>query len=158
MSDEANAAPRISPRTGLPIIPKGPPRPTGRCGERPSAALVRAAEQFNAGQYWEAHETLEELWRHEEDPVRSLYQGILLVGVGLHHLLRGNYHGATTKLQAGLERLAPYEPACQGVDVARLRAEAGRCLATVQEAGPRDIGAVDGTLLPRISLEPAAHL
>lgn len=156
MSDDANSAPRTSPRTGLPIIPKGPPRPTRRCGEAPPAALVRAAEQFNAGHYWETHETLEELWRHEEDPVRSLYQGILLLAVGLHHLLRGNYHGATTKLEAGLERLEPYAPLCQGVDVARLRADAGRCLGVVREAGPRGIVTLDWALLPRIRLEPPA--
>src|SRR5690349_10292156 len=143
MSDEPDAVRRISPRTGLPIIAKGPPRPTGRCGEGPPEELVRAVEQFNAGQYWETHETLEELWRHEEDPVRSLYQGILLVAVGLHHLLRGNYHGATAKLGAGLERLVPYAPVCQGVDVAGLMADARRCLVTVREAGPQCIGSVD---------------
>jgi hypothetical protein len=40
--------------------------------------------------------------------------------------------------------------------VARLRAEAGRCLAALREAGPHGIAAVDRTLLPRIGLEPSA--
>jgi hypothetical protein len=134
----------------------------------PPAGLLRAIEQFNRAEFWDAHETLEELWRHEEDAVRSLYQGILLVGVGLHHLLRGNYRGARTKLRAGMERLAPYGPVCQGVEVAGLLAATERCYAALPEERPRkgpagagdDASAegvsivVDRALIPRIALAP----
>src|ERR687887_667826 len=77
------AIPR-SPRTGLPLIPKGAGRRTCRCDEAAPALLRTGIAQFNNGDYWECHETLEELWRGEPDPVRYLYQGILLAGVGLH--------------------------------------------------------------------------
>ena len=157
MSETSRSTPHVSPRTGLPIIPKGPPLPTGRCGESPPAALLRAVKQFNAREYWEAHETLEGLWRGEADPVRSLYQGVLLVGVGLHHLLRGNYHGATVKLRAGLQRLAPYQPTCQGLDVADLIAAATRCQAALEEAGPDGIAGLPDHLLPHIVLVPTVR-
>lgn len=123
---------RVSARTGRPIIPREPPRRGERCGERAPSALVRGIAQFNHGDYWDCHETLEDLWRDETDPVRYLYQGVLLIGVGLYHLGRGNRHGATTKLRAGVAMLAPYEPSCQGLDVTGLRRTAVVVLAHIE--------------------------
>lgn len=113
----ARAVIRRSPRTGLPIIAKDPPERSSRCGGRPPAELLAGIAQFNAGDYWRCHETLETLWRNEPDPIRSLYQGILLVGVGCHHLQRGNTKGALTKLRDGVFRLHPFRPQCIQVDV-----------------------------------------
>jgi len=127
-----------------------------RCADPPPPALLEGIAEFNAGRYWEQHETLEALWRLEADDVRYLYQGILLVGVGLHHLLRRNYHGATRKLAHGLALLRPFEPTCHGVDVARLVLEARRCLDRVEELGPGRLDGFDPALLPQIQLQPAA--
>jgi len=124
----------LSARTGRPIIPREPARRGERCGEGAPSALVQGVALFNAGRYWDCHEILEDLWRDEPDPVRYLYQGILLVGVGLYHLERSNRHGALTKLRAGLALLAPYEPSCQGVDVAALRRAAAAVLDLVEVA------------------------
>jgi len=151
---------RETNQTPLPIIRKEPPRRSARCGETPPPGLLAGIEQFNAGAYWECHETLEELWRVEPDPVRYLYQGILQVGVGFYHLRRGNYRGAVNKLTSGLAYLAPSEPACLGVDVARLRSESGSVLAAVVALGPARLAEYDASDLPRVWLvgEPvAAH-
>jgi predicted metal-dependent hydrolase len=43
---------------------------------------------FNAGQYWKAHEALEEAWMDETGEVRHLYRGILQVGVTYLHVER----------------------------------------------------------------------
>ena len=144
-----------APEAPLPIIKKEPPRRSARCGEPPPPALLAGIAQFNAGEYWECHETLEDLWRVEPDTIRYLYQGILQVGVGFYHLRRGNYRGAVNKLSSGLAYLAPSEPACLGVDVARLRAEAGVILAQLQRLGPERIGEVDCSALPTVRLVPA---
>src|SRR5437764_12321658 len=93
------AIPR-SPRTGLPLIPKGAGRRTCRCDEAAPALLRAGVAQFNRGDYWECQETLEELWRGEADPVRYLYQGILLAGVRLPHLTRGGCRGTLSKRRA----------------------------------------------------------
>ncbi len=111
---------RISSKTGLPIIPKLPPAPSSRCGDAPPPKLRQGIALFNAGDYFACHEVLEELWRGETDPIRSLYQGILLVGVGYLHLERGNKRGALAKFSQGVDRLLPFVPSCQGVDVAAL--------------------------------------
>ncbi len=136
----------------LPIIRKEPPRRSARCAEAPPPGLLAGIAQFNAGEYWACHETLEDLWRPEPDHIRYLYQGLLQVGVGFYHLRRGNYRGAVNKLAGGLAYLAPTSPECLGVDVARLRAEAGAVLAAVRALGPERFGTLDVTDLPRIWL------
>ena len=132
MANEEDTLIRRSPRTGLPLIPKRPPEPSRRCGEAPPPALLTGIAQFNAGQFWHCHETLEVLWRGEADPIRSLYQGILLIGVGYYHLERANVRGAVTKLEQGLARLAPFRPSCLGVDVDDLAGAVERALAVLR--------------------------
>lgn len=136
----------------LPIIRKEPPRRSARCGEAPPPALLAGIAQFNAGEYWECHETLEDLWRIEPDHIRYLYQGILQVGVGFYHLRRGNWRGAVNKLRSGLAYLAPSAPGCMGVDIARLSAEASAILAELDRLGPARLGEYDAGSLPTVHL------
>ncbi|MGI8915161.1 MAG: DUF309 domain-containing protein [Chloroflexota bacterium] len=111
---------RRSPRTGLPLIPKTLPQRSTRCRDVPPAELIAGIAQFNVGEYWHCHETLEALWRSEPDPIRFLYQGILLIGVGFYHLQRGNARGALVKLRQGVACLEPFRPACMGIAVEEL--------------------------------------
>lgn len=139
---------REAPGPPPPIVKKEPPRRSARCAEHPPPGLLAGIAQFNAGQYWECHETLEDLWRPEADHIRYLYQGILQVGVGFYHLRRGNYRGAVNKLRGGLAYLAPSAPVCLGIDVARLRAETGAVLAAVEAAGPHQVSNGNTRVLP----------
>ena len=88
--------------------------------EPPSSALLHGIEQFNRGEYWECHETLERLWVAEAREVRDLYQGILQVGVAFHHLKNNNFPGAIKMLRRGLPRLRGLPEVCQGVHVLEL--------------------------------------
>lgn len=146
--------PRRNPYAGSPVPPKRRPGPgaAARCRERPPADLLKGIEEFNRGLFFEQHETLEGLWRAERDEIRYLYQGILVVGVGCYHLLRGNFHGATAKLRLGVELLQPYRPSCQTVDVAGLIADAERLLAEVESLGRERVGDFDRTLIPKVRL------
>lgn len=130
------------------------PYSRARCDLAAPAALLAGIEELNRGLYFEQHETLEALWLAEPDDVRYLYQGILLVGVGLYHLEHGNRVGAKSKLHRGLECLEWFRPACQGVDVERLLAEASRLLAAVEALGPAAPMDVDRALYPRVWLLP----
>ncbi len=134
------------------IIRKEPPRRSSRCDAGPPPGLVAGIDQFNRGEFWECHETLEEIWRREPDPIRYLYQGILQIGVGFYHLRRANRRGAVNKLRGGLALLAPSAPVCLGVDVARLRAEAAAVLARVEVLGPADLTDYDAGDLPLVHL------
>lgn len=104
------------------------------CGRDAPAGWTDGLDQLDSGSYWECHETLEELWREEPSDLRYLYQGVLLVAVGLLHLERGNRHGAVMKLESGTELLRRFEPECLGLDVRSLRTEAERCLDTLRES------------------------
>lgn len=128
------------------------PYSAARCGEPPPPELLEGIHQFNAGEFFDQHETLETLWRATEDDVRYLYQGILLVGVGFYHLGRGNHHGAEAKLAAGIEMLGWFAPTCQSVDVADLIAGAERCLVSVRELGPERLGELDRSTIPQARL------
>jgi predicted metal-dependent hydrolase len=120
------------------------------CEDSPSPELLRAVDQFNQRAYFECHETLEALWLAERGTIRQLYQGILQVGVGFLHLMRGNYAGATGVLANGLARLEPFGPVCLGLDIAGLRAEATRCQAELSRLGPAGLKGFDLGLLPEI--------
>lgn len=138
------------------------------CNEPPPPGLIAGVRQFNDGQYFECHETLEALWKAERRPLRQLYQGVLQIGVALLHLERGNQRGAVRLLERGLNHLRWFTPACQGVDVMTLIADAEACLVAVKSIGSEQAGApglplfppkgeragVSGRLTPRLQMIP----
>lgn len=124
------------------------------CDDPPPPELTRAIEQFNAGELFEQHETLEVLWRATSDPVRDLYHGILQIGVGLHHWSNGNFHGATVLLAEGIGRLQPLPPSCQGVEVAALIGEASALREELLRLGPERMGERDARHALRVRHRP----
>jgi hypothetical protein len=120
------------------------------CREPPPPLLIEGLALFNAGEFFEQHETLETLWRAEPRPVRAVYQGILQIGVAFHHLRRGNHHGTVVLLERGLRRIGPFRPVCHGVDVERLHREASAALDAVRALGPAGLEAFDWQLAPRV--------
>ena len=122
------------------------------CEEAPPCELVDAIAQFNRGEFFEQHETLELLWRAEPRDIRYLYQGILQIGVAFHHLRRLNHHGTVYMLTRGPRYLAPFAPRCQGVDVAALLRDAAAALQAVERLGPARLAEFDWKLVPRVRL------
>ena len=127
-----------------------PPDP---CRAPPPTALYAGIAEFNAGAYFACHETLEAIWMREPGPIRRLYQGILQVGVGFYHLRNGNYRGTLNLLGSAQGYLADFDPACLGVDVARLRADAAAVRAAVLALGPADFGRFDLATLPQVHFD-----
>ena len=125
---------------------------TSLCQSEAPRELLEGIELFNRGEYYECHEVLEDLWRAEPRPIRALYQGILQIGVALHHLRRGNWRGAVKLLTAGTEKVARFQPCCLGVDTAALLVAARACLGQLQSLGPEGTGAFDWSLVPRIDV------
>jgi hypothetical protein len=144
------------PRLRIQVAPDWQQRPHATCADAPPARLLRGIEQFNQGEYFECHETLEALWNDEPGPVRTLYKGILQVGVGCYHLLRGNYRGALIKLESGAAYLDAFAPRCSGVEVEALIAAARRLRAELVALGPERFAAVDRALLPRVEVAESA--
>jgi uncharacterized protein len=141
-----DGAPRRRP--SIPKIGRG--LPSARCAEAPPDDVRLGFEQFNRGEFFEQHETLEAAWIPETDPIRYLYQGILQVGVGLYHLGRGNLYGAQRLMARGLLLLEPFRPSCMRVDVERFVVDAQHCLDAITALTPESVDAFDRTFIPSV--------
>jgi uncharacterized protein len=96
------------------------------CRKKPPSKFLEGIGQFNRGDYYDCHETLEAVWMHEQGKIRDLYKGILQIGVALYHAKRSNLKGAMRLVSSGMELLSPFAPECLGIDVAHLIQSAGR--------------------------------
>jgi len=111
-------------------------RPNPRCAGPSPRQLAVGIDLFNERRFFECHEVLEDIWREERDPIRYLYQGILQVGVGFHHLHNGNFRGATRLLADGVDKVRRFQPVCLGIDTARFAAESQTSLDILVALGP----------------------
>ncbi|MGB3612351.1 MAG: DUF309 domain-containing protein [Elainellaceae cyanobacterium] len=99
----------------------------------------RGVEQFNRGEFYACHDTLEALWMEAGEPDRTFFQGVLQLAVGLYHLTHHNWQGAVTLLGNGISRLRPYGPNYDGTDVDHLLDWSAVLLQRLQLAGPEAI-------------------
>jgi uncharacterized protein len=115
---------------------------------------LQGIAEFNAGEYYACHDTLEALWMDSIDPDKKFYQGVLQIAVACYHLHNRNWRGAVTLLGEGIGRLPYYQPVYAGIDVARLIGDSSNLLKILQSIGIDGIGdfvdrlAQDSTILP----------
>lgn len=103
--------------------------------------------QFNARQFFDAHETWEEIWLRLAEPDKAFLQGIIQIAAAFHHYLRGNTRGAQSLLEAALRRLEAFPAAHGGIALDRLRSSARRWTAALAKGDDPGQGQ-----LPRIEL------
>ena len=109
----------------------------------PPNKLGQAIREFNRAQYWQCHETLEELWLPEGYPLRLFYHGLIKAAVGLLHLERHNRHGGTAKLRDAQYTLTPFSPRFMGVEIGELLSDINKRLGYCQDGVVADWGALD---------------
>jgi uncharacterized protein len=124
-----------------------------QCDDVPPPLLLKGLHEFNTGQYFECHETLETAWRAEAGPVRDLYQAVLQVGLGYYQIERGNYTGARKMFLRAERWLNNLPDRCRGIDVTGLRADAAAARAHLEAIGPARIAAFDRSLMKPVSYE-----
>jgi predicted metal-dependent hydrolase len=95
----------------------------------------QGVEQFNSGQFYACHDTLEALWIEANEPEKSFYQGILQIAVAQYHLENGNWRGAVILLGEGGNRLRRYPSVYSGIDVDELSNQSAALLSALQEMG-----------------------
>jgi hypothetical protein len=99
--------------------------------------LAIGVEQFNAGDYFQAHETWEEIWREVQGRHKMFYQGLIQLAVALHHNERGNHRGAEKLIATARLRWADLPEKYQGLDLQALLHAVGRRVEARQAtAGP----------------------
>jgi uncharacterized protein len=82
--------------------------------------LERGLDLARAGEYFAAHEALEDAWRAAEPAEKDFFQGLVHVVVAWYQAGRGNEVGCTRQLEKAARRLAPFAPSHRGVDVAAI--------------------------------------
>jgi predicted metal-dependent hydrolase len=106
----------------------------------------RGIEQFNSRQFFEAHETWEEIWLHAAEPEKTFLQGIIQVAAAFHHYRRGNRAGTQSLLKAGLRKLDHFPGDHHGLKLEALRAAANRwaaALATGEDPGEAELPQIE---------------
>lgn len=103
----------------------------------------QGVEQFNSGQFYACHDTLEALWIEASEPEKSFYQGVLQIAVALYHLSNRNWRGAVILLGEGSNRLRRYPSTYSGIDVDELLYQSAALLSALQKAGAEKITALD---------------
>jgi predicted metal-dependent hydrolase len=75
------------------------------------------------GEYFAAHEVLEDAWRAAPPEERDFFQGLVHVAVAWYQAGRSKQVGCERQLEKAARRLRPYAPAHRGLDVAALIAQ-----------------------------------
>jgi uncharacterized protein len=83
-------------------------------------SLARGLELIRGGEYFDAHEELEDEWRTAPPEERDFLQGLVHVAVAWLHAERSNRPGCERQLEKAARRLGAYAPEHRGVDVARV--------------------------------------
>ncbi len=114
----------------------------------------QGVEQFNQGQFYACHDTLEALWIEASEPQKTFYQGILQIAVALYHLGNSNWRGAVILLGEGINRLRRYPPTYGGIDVDELLISSATLLKALQELGPEKIS---DSIVAALTQAPVAY-
>ena len=113
-------------------------------------AFEKGVAEFNAGHFFECHDTLEEMWTGLRGPSRDFFQGLIQVSVAFYHLDNRNLAGAASMLRRALKRFEKYPDRYFGFDLGRHRAELTGWL---ERVGEEDLDAVAGVSPPRWRFE-----
>ncbi len=95
---------------------------------------------FNDEKFFEAHEVLEELWRHEKGVEREYYQGMIQIAAVFVHVQKKTPEGGKRLLQTSTKYLEKFQPAFMGINLEKLLPETAASL-------------FEGKPFPRLSLE-----
>ena len=85
------------------------------------AGFLRGVELFNHGEFFEAHEVLEDVWRPAPAAEKRFLQGLIQIAVSFHHRSTGNMVGARSLLKRGCSNLSCYPGSYAGIDLDNLR-------------------------------------
>lgn len=73
---------------------------------------------FNRGDYYEAHDILEDLWLGERGrPLAKFHQGLIQLAGAFVHLKKNRLRPADALFRLAEASLSPYAPVCERLDV-----------------------------------------
>ncbi len=131
---------------------------TPGCADEPNDLVRLGVALFNQGRYYEAHDALEEAWFADKRPCRDLYQGLLQLGIALHHIEQDNYRGADKMLLRATSKFQKLPTQCQGMDVVRLLDHSRTLRQTLLSLGPDQLDQFPRQLFPLLASNDVAGL
>jgi uncharacterized protein len=116
------------------------------CKEPLSQIARHGIELFNEGEYFEAHEYLEQAWNEDSTPGKEFYRAILQVAVAYLQIERRNYQGAVKMFWRLRQWIDPLPDECRGVNIAKLREDARQVYQALIGSGNERIAEFDRNL------------
>jgi predicted metal-dependent hydrolase len=119
---------------------------------------LEGIEHFNACDFFESHESWEELWTDYRGPSRKFFQGLIQAAVALFHFGNGNIRGAKKLYHSTRGYLDPYRPRHRGIDLDTFLAQFDQCFTEVAACDPETFPVIDlnPESIPEIHLDPPA--
>jgi predicted metal-dependent hydrolase len=90
------------------------------------AHFAEGVRLFNQGNFFEAHELWEHMWKKAEGEEKTFYQGLIQAAVALCHVQRGNYAGALSIYLKSWPKLARFPAVWMGIELGQFRCELRR--------------------------------
>lgn len=127
------------------------------CDQSPPGQFLLAIRQFNSRDWYDCHETIEDLWLGETGEMKDFLQGTLQISVALLHWRNGNHGGAVSLLASGVNYLKRVPDVCLWVDVPSLITDSDRVRVALEELGKDHMEMLESALLPQIKTVSATR-
>lgn len=73
--------------------------------------FLKGIELFNREEFYQCHDTIEEIWLEEAGEGRLFLQGLIQAAVAFHHYQSGKWGAARSMLKLSIEKLESCSPA-----------------------------------------------
>lgn len=114
--------------------------------------FAEGIELFNRGQFWEAHEAWEQIWREREEESRIFFQGIIQAAAAFHLVFeKPRPAGAKNNCAKALTILELFPVRFLGIDVDELRGNLKAILKELSRVDRSKTPAALKGLTPRIT-------
>lgn len=120
------------------------------CSEGISSKALEGIRLFNEGEYFEAHELLEEAWNEDPSAGSDVYRAILQISVAYYQVTRKNFNGALKIFLRARQWIDPLPDECRGIQIGKLRSEADEVYKHMLEIGKANISEFDRSMLKPI--------
>jgi predicted metal-dependent hydrolase len=85
------------------------------------ASFSRGIRQFNAREFWHAHESWEAIWLVAREPDKTFLQGIIQIAAAFYHHQKRNHEGMRSLMRRGLVKVEEFPAAYRGLRLEQLR-------------------------------------
>jgi uncharacterized protein len=97
---------------------------------------LEGIQLFNEHEFFEAHETWEDIWHMAYGLKHDFYQGLIQCAVALEHYRRSNPRGVLSLYQSYRTKFKEIPPVFMGLGVTKFLADMHEALRPVLEANP----------------------